>query len=76
MTCYKVKAVLLSQEEILTPGFVRKQDFIAKSSAQFFSLRIRIPSHKIRNISIYVSQIPVQMTAAGISKYFVAQNIA
>lgn len=71
-----MKTVLLSQEEILTPGFVKKQDFIAKFNAHFFSLKIRIPSHKIRVISIYVSQIPVQMIAAWVSKYFVARNIA
>jgi len=39
LTCYEVKAMLLSQEEILTPGFVQNQDLTANFNAQFFSLK-------------------------------------
>lgn len=70
MACYKAKAVLLSRDKKLPPGFVKKQNLIANFNIQFFSLKIRIPSHKIRDIAIHVCKTPIQMTAARVPKYF------
>lgn len=71
MICYKAKAVLLSRDKKLPPGFVKKQDLIANFNV-LNSLKVRIPSHKIRDIGIHVCKTPVQMTAARVLKYFKA----